>query len=118
MEGAPERRYAVPSLDELSELHEKDPELARKFFDLAVTAIEAEERNNSALIEESIRNSHGTRGFRVLCVLCGTGLALLSLALTAFAIYVKADLPSLAVILTGVAGIAGVFLWGYRPRDR
>lgn len=118
MESAPERRYQVPSLAELEELHKKDPELARRFFDLAVSAMEAEERNNSALITEAIKTSQGTRAFRVLCMLCGTGLALLSLALTAYAIYARADLPSIAIILTGVAGVAGVFLWGYRPKEK
>lgn len=55
------------------------------------------------------------RNYRILTVMSGTFLATASLALCAFAINKSADLLPLAGVLGPIAGIAGVFVWGYRP---
>jgi hypothetical protein len=55
--------------------------------------------------------------FRQSGLIYGTLLALSALALGAFGIINKAELLSLAALITPIAGLAGVFIWGYQRRD-
>ena len=55
--------------------------------------------------------------YRILSVLCGTGLAIGSLLLCAYAIASHVQLAPLGLVLGPICGLAGVFVWGYRPRQ-
>ncbi len=65
---------------------------------------------------ERVREIQHLRTYRVLTVMSGTFLAAASLAVCAFAIWKGASLAPLAAVLAPIAGIAGVFVWGYRPK--
>ncbi|NVN80577.1 MULTISPECIES: hypothetical protein [unclassified Vibrio] len=103
------------STDVLNELNKLVPEEAAKHLELwrqeyknYLTAVSNQE-------SEKLIDQRHLRNYRILTVMSGTFLALSSLALCAFAIHEKADLVPLAAVLTPIAGIAGVFVWGYRP---
>lgn len=56
------------------------------------------------------------RLYSMVSVLSGTFLATISIALVGFALFQKADLTPVAWVLAPVTSIAGVFVWGYRPK--
>jgi uncharacterized membrane protein len=66
--------------------------------------------------ERQAREQQHLRLYSILSVILGTFLATASLALCAYAIQRGANLAPLAAVLGPVAGIAGVFIWGYQPR--
>ena len=51
-----------------------------------------------------------------LATYAGMCLGAFTLAVLAYAIHKGQDMTALSVALASVAGIAGVLLWGYRPR--
>ena len=108
----------LPSSAALKRAEEAAPGGARRLFELHCQAIENHECRVNEEHAEKRRQSNHLRLYRYFSVVCGLTLAIASLALCALAIERKTDLWPLAVVLGPIAGIAGVFLWGYRPKDQ
>jgi hypothetical protein len=56
-------------------------------------------------------------GLKFALAILGTGLASAAFILAAHAINSKASLIELAALITPIAGLAGVFLWGFQRKD-
>lgn len=66
--------------------------------------------------EKSQQLDHIQR-YRYLSIISGEILALASLAVIAYGIHRGSQLTHIAIAISPVAGLAGVFVWGYRPKD-
>lgn len=111
-------RPLFPTSAELKRAEDAAPGGAKQLFDLYCIALQSYERRMDEIYAESRRNSRHLRLYRYFSVLSGMLLAIASLALCAFGIERQADLLPLAGVLGPVAGLAGVFIWGYRPRPQ
>lgn len=110
-------RPIPPSPADLKKVETALPGSAKILFDqyrIAVTNYER--RVDEDKLHQTRQENHAVF-LRYLSIVCGTLLALASLSLSAFAIQRGASLTPLAAVLAPIAGIAGVFLWGYRISD-
>lgn len=77
--------------------------------------IENHERRMDEAWAEECRQAKHLRVYRYSSVFSGIVLAGGSLALCAFGIERHANLLAIAAVIGPAAGLAGVFVWGYRP---
>lgn len=110
-------RPIPPSPDALKKAETALQGSAKALFDLYQTSANNYERRVDEDKLRQTRQENHAVFLRYLSIVCGTLLAFASLSLSAFAIQRGASLVPLAAVLTPIAGIAGVFLWGYRVLD-
>lgn len=108
----------MPSAAELKRAEDSSPGSGRRLLELYCVTVENYERRLDEEVAEDRKQSHHLRLYRYVSVLSGTLLAIASLALCAFGIERQTNLLSLAGVLGPGAGLAGVFIWGYRPQDQ
>lgn len=109
-------RPPLPTSAEMKRSEDAAPGGAKQLFDLYCISLQNYERRMDEASMESRRDARHLRLYRYFSVLSGMLLAISSLGLCAFGIERKADLLLVAGVLGPVAGLAGVFIWGYRPR--
>ena len=109
---------SYPSAAELKPAEDYSSGSGGRLLELYCAALENYERRLDEKIAEERKQAHHLRLYRYVSVLSGTLLAVASLALCAFGIERQTDLLPLAGVLGPVAGLAGVFIWGYRPQDQ
>lgn len=108
---------SLPSAAELKRAEEMSPGSAKKLLEAHISALERYEERLDAVIRAQVQAGRHIQFFRMLSVLLGTFLASASLGLCGFAIYERAELSNIAWVLGPVTGLAGVFVWGYRPKE-
>lgn len=108
-------RPNLPPEEELKRAEKAVRGGARRLFELYIRSAEHHENRLDSKLQEFVAIQHHLQRYRNMSVLCGTGLAAASLLLCAFAIYSNAALAPLVWVLAPVTGLAGVFVWGYRP---
>lgn len=111
------RQNPLPSAAELRRAEEAVAGGAKRLFYLHCESIENGERRLNEALELRRSQLQHLQRYQMLSVACGTMLGFASLVLCAFGIAQKADLAPLALVLGPVSAIAGVFVWGYRPKD-
>jgi hypothetical protein len=92
------------------------PGSAQKLFDMYRAALQASERRQDDAHLEHFKEQRHLRLYRYFSVLSGVFLAIAALGLCAFGIERQANRYPIAALLTPIAGLAGVFIWNYRPR--
>jgi hypothetical protein len=107
----------VPTTAELRRADDFVEGGARKLFDIYCQNVEKYQEREDARLSKELTEQRHLHNYRALSIIAGTGLAMASLLLCGYAIYKEANLLPVAGVLGPVAGIAGVFVWGYRPKD-
>lgn len=110
-------RPRFPTSAELKRAEEASLGGAKQLFELHCVALQNYERRMDEINQESRRHARHLRLYRYFSVLSGLLLSIASLALCAFGIERKANLLPLVGVFGPVAGLAGIFIWGYRPRE-
>jgi hypothetical protein len=107
----------APPLEELEKLFTKSPNAAKDYVDYWFEQRKAYDELAIERLRDEIASNRHKRFFSVLSVILGTVLASASLMVCVYGIYAKASLWELSLFLAPVSGLAGIFLWGYRPKD-
>ena len=115
MDDEEEGRFLWPPLQALAALEHVSPELARRFLEEWIDSKAVYAQALADRIADAIESSRHHRRYRTTSIWLGTVLAALSLAVGAYGIYAQANLLHIAALLAPVSGVAGVFIWGYRP---
>jgi hypothetical protein len=89
---------------------------AARFLELQRREFELYLETSRLNAEQQALDFQHLRIYRIISIISGTFLATGSLALCAFAVEKGANLVPIAAVLAPIAGIAGVFIWGYQPR--
>jgi hypothetical protein len=103
---------------DLERIHAHSPDAAVQYLQ---NWLELKTHYDRALVEQildEIANSRHKRLYGILSVLLGTFLATFSLGVCLYGIHEGSNLFALAAMLAPVSGLAGVFVWGYRPREK
>jgi hypothetical protein len=79
--------------------------------------IEIYGNKQKALIEFEHKKEELLQKAKYQGIAFGTFLAALVIGLGAFAISQKSNLLEVAALITSIAGLAGVFLWGFQRKD-
>lgn len=108
----------MPTSAELKRADEASPGGAKERLQLYFEAIKNHERRLDGELEFRAREQKHVQSYRLLSVACGALLGFSSLILCGYGLAVGANLLPLAAVLAPVSGIAGVFVWGYRPTAR
>jgi hypothetical protein len=111
------KRPPLPTATELQRVEDVSPGGAGRLLDLYCTAWQSHERRTNVICAEQRLHASHLRQYRCLSVLSGMTLAIGSLGLCAYGIEHQANLLPLACVLGPVTGLAGIFIWGYRPRQ-
>jgi hypothetical protein len=99
-----DRAEFFESIKSLSEESQKE------IIDIYKTEIKAHHANEEIKLTLKQSTHFMNLGF-------GSILALSAFLLAAYAIYQKANLLDLAALITPIAGLAGVFLWGFQRKN-
>lgn len=70
-----------------------------------------------ARIDIAKEDAKAIRAYRMYSLFAGFGLGLLAFILAGFGIHNKTSILELTGLVGAISGIAGVFVWGYRPKD-
>jgi hypothetical protein len=105
----------LPSRNELQLLEDIEPGSGKKRIQLHLYSIKKKIEQKDRELDAKEKHQKHIQKYRYFSVAAGCLLALASLALCAFFVYMNADITPLAYILGPLAGLAGVFIWGYRP---
>src|SRR4051794_22904750 len=108
-------KFKLPSKAELQRAEAAKPGVGKEWIDLYFEVVRSEMQRE--LQEQLARLSYlrHIQRYRYFSVAAGCTLALASLGICAYGIHEKVDITPLAVVLGPLAGLAGVFIWGYRP---
>ena len=110
----PVNRPPLPTAAELKRAEDASPGGAARLLDLYCIACQSYERRTDEMYTEHRRHTSHLRQYRYFSVLSGMTLAIGSLGLCAYGVESKANLLPLAAALGPVAGLAGIYIWGYR----
>ncbi len=105
----------MPTAAELDRAEKVHPGRAKVLLDAYVAAGHEYLRLQVEASSEGRSDRAKLWTYRFASVWCGMVLGVSSLGVIAFAVAHNASLAPLAAALTPVAGIAGVFVWGYAP---
>lgn len=108
-------RPEIPSAALLKQAEQVAAGSAKLLLEQHVAALAAHERRLDEQLSANLAYFRHVATYRYVSVLSGLLLAVVSLGVITFAIDRGAALTQLAAVLTPIAGLAGVFLWGYRP---
>ena len=110
-------RPKVPTANELQRVNEIQPGAAADLIKSYIDSVTRHEDRLDRELTTQLRIQAWALIYRYVSVACGSALALCSLGVCAYAIHAKADLVPVAIVLGPVAGLAGIFVWGYRPKS-
>ncbi len=105
----------MPTGAELERAEKAYPGSAKRLLDTYVAAGQAYLQLQVREFEKAESDAAKLWTYRWANIVCGMDLGVSSLGVIAFAVAREASLAPLAAALTPVAGIAGVFVWGYAP---
>jgi hypothetical protein len=106
--------FKLPTAEELKVIASLSPELGKVLID-----IWAENQRSLMAIKENEhlifdKNAKTKRIQSILAPVLGTLMATIAFALGAFGIQANANLWAIAALITPIAGLAGVLIWGYQ----
>lgn len=104
-------------LSDLDRINSHSPEIAAQYLRNWLELKDQYERAIVASMLDEVENSRHRRFYSILSVVLGTFLATISLVVCLYGIHEGANLLALAALLGPVSGLAGVFVWGYRPQQ-
>jgi hypothetical protein len=107
----------IPTIAELTRVENASEGAAARVLDVYFTAAKKHEERLDRELEAKLAYQQHVQRYRYVSVACGSFLALASLGVCALGVWQKVDIVPLAWVLGPVTGLAGVFVWGYRPRS-
>ena len=89
-----------------------------EYLDLHFEIVRRDEHRKDLELDAKLANLIHIQRYRYFSVASGCLLALASLGICGFAVHQSVDITPLAFVLGPLAGLAGVFIWGYRPPEK
>ncbi|MCJ2137021.1 hypothetical protein MKK69_23750 [Methylobacterium sp. J-026] len=96
----------------MADLEALVPGSGARFLDAYFRALETDDDERRAQLRTMVADASHARIYRHLCLFLGTALASGTIALGAFAVAQGANVYAIAALVTPIAGLAGVFVWG------
>jgi hypothetical protein len=106
----------LPVVD-LERIQSVSPEIAAQYLQSWLEVTKLYEKAAVEQMADDIANSRHKRLYSILSLSLGTFPATISLGVCLYGIHQGTNLLSLAAMIGPVAGLAGVFVWGYRPKS-
>lgn len=105
----------IPTKEDLENTEAIVPGSAKLQFELYLKRVDNYEERLDLQLNSQIQDLLYIQYYRFFSILAGTILGIGCLGLCAYAVHHKQSVGSIALVLTPLAGLSGVFVWGYRP---